>query len=171
VWVLADVSIAATDCRIIDRQMRLGVAAGDHAAIIWPLLCGMARAKYYLLLCDSLLVADATRIGLISLAVDDSEVDAKATKSPRGSSKARKLLSDGPNILSTTGCDRWAQHSTRPWPWNSLVSRAQGRAKVLPLSSKRCSSIPVEFHGVAPSRTRETSIHGAKSLLLMQFLG
>jgi enoyl-CoA hydratase len=28
------------------------VAAGDHAAIVWPLLCGMAKAKYYLLLCD-----------------------------------------------------------------------------------------------------------------------
>jgi enoyl-CoA hydratase len=25
------------------------VVAGDHAAILWPLLCGMAKAKYYLL--------------------------------------------------------------------------------------------------------------------------
>ena len=37
---------------IIDGHTRLGVAAGDHAAIIWPLLCGMAKAKYYLLLCE-----------------------------------------------------------------------------------------------------------------------
>ena len=34
--------------------MRLGVGAGDHAAIIWPLLCGMAKAKYYLLTADFL---------------------------------------------------------------------------------------------------------------------
>ena len=38
----ADVSIAARTARIIDGHTRLGVAAGDHSAIIWPLLCGMA---------------------------------------------------------------------------------------------------------------------------------
>ena len=47
--LLADISIAAKTARIIDGHTRLGVAAGDHAAIIWPLLCGMAKAKYYLL--------------------------------------------------------------------------------------------------------------------------
>ena len=47
--LLADVSIATKDCRIIDGHTRLGVAAGDHAAIVWPLLCGLAKAKYYLL--------------------------------------------------------------------------------------------------------------------------
>lgn len=76
--LLADVSIAATDCRIIDGHTRLGVAAGDHAAIIWPLLCGMAKAKYYLLLCETLRGAEAERIGLISLAVDDADLDKKA---------------------------------------------------------------------------------------------
>jgi enoyl-CoA hydratase len=29
--------------------VRIGVAPGDHAAIVWPLLCGMAKAKYYLM--------------------------------------------------------------------------------------------------------------------------
>jgi enoyl-CoA hydratase len=76
--ILADVSIATKDCRIIDGHTRLGVAAGDHAAIIWPLLCGLAKAKYYLLLCDQVLGAEAERIGLISLAVDDADLDAKA---------------------------------------------------------------------------------------------
>jgi enoyl-CoA hydratase len=76
--LLADISIATKDCRIIDGHTRLGVAAGDHAAIIWPLLCGMAKAKYYLLLCDQVLGAEAERIGLISLAVEDAELDAKA---------------------------------------------------------------------------------------------
>ena len=50
--LLADISIAAKTARIIDGHTRLGVAAGDHAAIIWPLLCGMAKAKYYLMLCE-----------------------------------------------------------------------------------------------------------------------
>ena len=43
--LLADISIATKDCRIIDGHTRLGVAAGDHAAIVWPLLCGLAKAK------------------------------------------------------------------------------------------------------------------------------
>src|ERR1700679_720788 len=76
--MLADVSIASKDCRIVDGHTRLGVAAGDHAAIIWPLLCGLAKAKYYLLLCEQVLGAEAERIGLISLAVEDGELDARA---------------------------------------------------------------------------------------------
>jgi enoyl-CoA hydratase len=76
--LLVDISIANKDCRIIDGHTWLGVAAGDQAAIIWPLLGEMARAEYYLLLCDQLLGADAERIGLVSLAVDDSELDTKA---------------------------------------------------------------------------------------------
>src|ERR1700735_726222 len=78
--ILADVSIATKDCRIIDGHTRLGVAAGDHASIIWPLLCGLAKAKYYLLLCEQVLGAEAERIGHISLAVEDSELDAKAVE-------------------------------------------------------------------------------------------
>ena len=70
--LLADISIASKDARLIDGHTRLGVAAGDHAAIVWPLLCGMAKAKYYLLLCDPLTGAEAERIGLVSLAVDDA---------------------------------------------------------------------------------------------------
>jgi enoyl-CoA hydratase len=74
------VSIATRDCRIVDGHTRLGVAAGDHAAIIWPLLCGMAKAKYYLLTCDELLGEEAERIGLISLVTDDAELDARAVE-------------------------------------------------------------------------------------------
>ena len=76
--LLADVSIATKDARIIDGHTRLGVAAGDHSVIVWPLLCGLAKAKYYLLLCDTLSGAEAERIGLVSLAVDDAELDRKA---------------------------------------------------------------------------------------------
>ena len=64
--ILADISIAAKTARIIDGHTRLGVAAGDHAAIIWPLLCGMAKAKYYLLLCEPISGEEAERIGLVA---------------------------------------------------------------------------------------------------------
>jgi enoyl-CoA hydratase len=72
--LLADVSVVGRTARIIDGHTRLGVAAGDHAAICWPLLCGMAKAKYYLLTCDTLTGEEAERIGLVSLCVDDDQV-------------------------------------------------------------------------------------------------
>ncbi len=70
--LLADISVVGSNARIIDGHTRLGVAAGDHAAICWPMLCGMAKAKYYLLTCRDLSGAEAERIGLVSLCVDDS---------------------------------------------------------------------------------------------------
>lgn len=72
--LLADVSVCGRTAKIIDGHTKLGVAAGDHAVIIWPLLCGMARAKYYLMTCDPLSGEEAERIGLVSMVVDDDQV-------------------------------------------------------------------------------------------------
>jgi len=74
VALLADVSIAADTARILDGHTRLGVAAGDHAVIIWPLLCGLAKARYYLLTNKSMSGAEAERIGLVGLCVPDAIV-------------------------------------------------------------------------------------------------
>jgi enoyl-CoA hydratase len=76
--LLADISVASKTAKIVDGHTRLGVAAGDHAAIIWPLLCGMAKAKYYLLLCEAVSGEEAERIGLVSLAVEDDQLLPKA---------------------------------------------------------------------------------------------
>jgi enoyl-CoA hydratase len=76
--ILADVSVVGRNAKIIDGHTRLGVAAGDHAAICWPLLCGMAKAKYYLLTCYPMTGEEAERIGLVSLCVDDAEVQDRA---------------------------------------------------------------------------------------------
>jgi enoyl-CoA hydratase len=90
--LLADVSVVGRAARIIDGHTRLGVAAGDHAAICWPLLCGMAKAKYYLLTCEPLTGEEAERIGLVSRCVDDDQVHATAldiaTKLSRGAQPA-----------------------------------------------------------------------------------
>lgn len=72
--LMADISVMATDARFTDGHMRLGVAAGDHATILWPLLCGMAKAKYYLLTSDFIDGVEAERIGLVSKAVPAAEV-------------------------------------------------------------------------------------------------
>src|SRR6266540_1873763 len=101
--LLADVSIAARNARIIDGHTRLGVAAGDHAAIVWPILCGMAKAKYYLLLCEELSGAEAERIGLVSLAVEDSELDAKAVEI------AVRLAEGAPSAI------RWTKYALNNW--------------------------------------------------------
>lgn len=101
--LLADVSIAAKDARIVDGHTRLGVAAGDHSAIIWPLLCGMAKAKYYLMLCEPLTGEKADEIGLISLSVEPDELDARtldvATRLARGAATAI----------------RWTKYSLNNW--------------------------------------------------------
>jgi enoyl-CoA hydratase len=79
VALLADVSVIAETARLTDGHTRLGVVAGDHAAIVWPLLCGMAKAKYYLLTADFLDGKEAERIGLVSLCVPPGELMAKAS--------------------------------------------------------------------------------------------
>jgi enoyl-CoA hydratase len=61
----------------------MGVAAGDHAAIIWPLLVGMARAKYYLMTSEFVGGREAERIGLVSLCVPDAELEGKAMEVAR----------------------------------------------------------------------------------------
>ncbi|MCZ4498368.1 MAG: enoyl-CoA hydratase [Marmoricola sp.] len=72
--ILADVSIVSRTANIIDGHTRLGVAAGDHAAICWPLLCGMAKAKYYLMTCRPLNGEEAERIGLVSMCVEEGDL-------------------------------------------------------------------------------------------------
>ncbi|CAM3930908.1 enoyl-CoA hydratase/isomerase family protein [Bordetella tumbae] len=101
--LLADISIAARDARIIDGHTRLGVAAGDHAAIVWPLLCGMAKSKYYLLLCETVSGEEAERIGLVSLCVDEAELIAKAFE------VAGKLANGSQTAI------RWTKYALNNW--------------------------------------------------------
>lgn len=101
--LLADISVAARDAKIVDGHTRLGVAAGDHAAIVWPLLCGMAKAKYYLLLCDPVSGEEAERIGLVSLAVDADQLLPKAYEI------ADRLAQGSQSAI------RWTKYSLNNW--------------------------------------------------------
>jgi len=101
--ILADISIVSKKARIIDGHTRLGVAAGDHSVIVWPLLCGMAKAKYYLLLCDAVSGEEAERIGLVSLAVEDEELDAKAVEI------ATRLAEGAQSAI------RWTKYALNNW--------------------------------------------------------
>lgn len=94
--LLADISIAARQAKLIDGHVRIGVTAGDHAAIIWPLLCGMAKAKYFLLTNEAMTGEEAERCNLVSLAVDAAELQAKAIE------VATKLAQSAPTAVRMT---------------------------------------------------------------------
>ena len=83
VALLADIAIAGRSARLMDGHTRLGVAAGDHAVLIWPLLCGLARARYYLLLNEPVSGEVAERIGLVARCVDDEAVYGEALETAR----------------------------------------------------------------------------------------
>lgn len=101
--LLADISIASRGAKIVDGHTRLGVAAGDHAAIIWPLLCGMAKAKYYLMLCEPVSGEEAERIGLVSLAVEEADL------LPRAYDVADRLASGSQSAI------RWTKYALNNW--------------------------------------------------------
>ena len=103
VALLCDISIASKSSKIIDGHTRLGVAAGDHAAIIWPLLCGMAKAKYYLMLCETIKGEEAERIGLVSLCVEDAKLEEKSLE-------VALKLADG----SATAV-QWTKYTLNSW--------------------------------------------------------
>jgi len=103
VALMADISIAAKNARLIDGHTRLGVAAGDHAAMIWPLLCGMAKAKLHLLLSDEISGEEAERIGLVSMAVEAERLHDTAFD-------VAKKLATGPQTAL-----RWTKHSLNNW--------------------------------------------------------
>ena len=127
--ILSDVSVVARTARIIDGHTRLGVTAGDHAAICWPLLCGMAKAKYYLLTCETLTGEEAERIGLVSLCVDDDRVHATALD------VATQLAGGAQSAI------RWTKHTLNHW------YRAQ--AAILD------ASLAYEFYGFGGPDARE----------------
>ncbi len=103
VGILADVSIAGKSARILDGHTRLGVAAGDVACIIWPLLCGMAKAKYHLLTCKPVTGEQAERMGLVSLCVEDDALQQTALET------AVELANGAQSAI------RWTKYALNNW--------------------------------------------------------
>jgi enoyl-CoA hydratase len=103
VALMADISIAAENAKLTDGHLRLGVAAGDHAVLIWPLLCGLAKAKYYLMTCETLDGREAERIGLVSRCVPQEQVLSVALD-------VAQVLATGPQQAL-----RWTKRSLNHW--------------------------------------------------------
>lgn len=101
--LLADISIAGRTVKLVDGHTTLGVAADDHAVAIWPLLVGMAKAKYYLMTNEPLTGEEAERLGLVSLCVDNDKVVDKALE------VAGRLAAGAPEAI------RFTKHALNNW--------------------------------------------------------
>jgi len=101
--LVCDIPIAAKTAKLIDGHVRLGVAAGDHAAIIWPLLCGMAKAKYHLLLNEPVTGEMAEQLGLVALAVEEAALAETAL------SVATRLAQGAPSAI------QWTKYALNNW--------------------------------------------------------
>lgn len=99
----ADIPIAGKSAKMFDGHVRIGVAAGDHAAIIWPLLCGMARAKYHLLLNEPVTGERAAEIGLVAMCVEDDALQDKALEI------ATRLAQGSPSAI------QWTKYAMNNW--------------------------------------------------------
>jgi enoyl-CoA hydratase len=103
--LLADISICAEDAVLMEGHTRVGVTAGDHAALIWPLLVGMAKTKYYVLTSEKLTGIEAERIGLVSQVVPRDQVLPRALEVAfqlaRGSQQALRFTKRALNAWLT----------------------------------------------------------------------
>jgi enoyl-CoA hydratase len=101
--LLADIPVAARSARLLDGHVTIGVAAGDHAVVLWPLLIGMAKAKYHLLTNDPIDGIEAERLGLVAKVVDDDTLRDEAT------AIAVKLAESSPTAV------QWTKRSLNHW--------------------------------------------------------
>jgi enoyl-CoA hydratase len=73
--LLCDVVFAVPTAKIGDPHVKIGFAAGDGGAVIWPHLIGHARAKEYLMTGRILTAVEAEKLGLINHVVAPEDLD------------------------------------------------------------------------------------------------
>jgi enoyl-CoA hydratase/carnithine racemase len=79
----SDMSIVAEDAKLGDTHIRIGMAAGDGGAVMFPLLIGPQKAKEYLMRGKVFTGAEAADIGLANYAFPREEVLNEALKIAR----------------------------------------------------------------------------------------
>jgi len=72
--LFSDTVIMGKTAQIGDTHISIGLVAGDGGAIIWPLLAGIHRAKYYLMTGELISAEEAYKMGLVNMVVDDDKV-------------------------------------------------------------------------------------------------
>lgn len=76
--LLCDVVVAGRSTVFADTHVRMGIGAGDGGQVIWPLLMGVNRAKWFLMTGDRVTGADLLEMGLVNFLVEDDEIQKKA---------------------------------------------------------------------------------------------
>ena len=115
VALLCDIVVAGRSAVFADTHVNLGIGAGDGGQVIWPLLMGVNRAKYYLMTGDRLPAEEAQQLGLVNFVVDDDAlVDRAVEIADRLASGPMKAI-----IASKVPINTWIREQS---------------AKILPLS-------------------------------------
>lgn len=70
VALLADIVVASDKAVIADTHVKMGIGAGDGGQVIWPLLMGVNRAKYFLMTGERLTAQEALELGLVNFVVE-----------------------------------------------------------------------------------------------------
>lgn len=76
---LCDVVFMADTARLADPHVTVALVAGDGAAVTWPQLTGLMKAKRYLLTGDPIPPDEAVAMGLATFVAPAAEVLAQAT--------------------------------------------------------------------------------------------
>lgn len=87
-WVLlSDIVLAAPHAVFQDRHLVDGpIVAGDGAHVLWPLVLGPTRGRYFLLTQQELDAVEAQRLGVVNEVLPDQEL------MPRARELARELV-------------------------------------------------------------------------------
>lgn len=94
--LFADIVIASDKAKMGDTHVKVGLAAGDGGAVIWPLLVGVNKAKELLMTGEVISAEEALRIGLVNHVVPHDELDDYTMK------MAQELASGNLNAIKAT---------------------------------------------------------------------
>jgi enoyl-CoA hydratase/carnithine racemase len=93
---LADISFVSEKAKLGDLHVHAALPAGNGAAVIWPLLVGINRAKHLLMTGDILTAAEAERFGLVTRVLPADEV------LPAAMAMAERLAALAPQAVQGT---------------------------------------------------------------------
>jgi enoyl-CoA hydratase/carnithine racemase len=72
--LLCDVVVAGRSTVFADTHVRMGIGAGDGGQVIWPLLMGVNRAKWFLMTGERVTGEQLLELGLVNFLVEDDQI-------------------------------------------------------------------------------------------------